>query len=227
VHPPRRVTDRSKCLHYGARPAFASERLTITDRGKVAHRLKRPWPDGRTHLVLDPVAFLRRLAGIIPPPRHHLVRYAGVFAPRARLRAQVVSLAPGAAARPAPARSARTAAAAQPGASTALLSGRRPTTRLPWADLLRRVFAHDVLACPCGGRRRVLCFITDATVVAAILSALGLATTVRTFAAARAPPSIAEAARQPSPDPTLDRDLGHQSPDDVGDPPFHDHLDPA
>jgi len=28
-------------------------------------RLKRPWPDGRTELVLPPVAFLRRLCGII------------------------------------------------------------------------------------------------------------------------------------------------------------------
>jgi hypothetical protein len=29
------------------------------------HQLKRPWPEGRTHLVLEPVAFLRRLVGII------------------------------------------------------------------------------------------------------------------------------------------------------------------
>ncbi|TMQ03422.1 MAG: hypothetical protein E6J90_21730 [Deltaproteobacteria bacterium] len=43
--------------------------------------LKRPWPDRRTHLVLEPVAFLRRLVGIIPPPRRHLVRYAGEFGP--------------------------------------------------------------------------------------------------------------------------------------------------
>jgi hypothetical protein len=31
--------------------------------------LKRPWPDGRTELVLPPVAFLRTLCGTIPPPR--------------------------------------------------------------------------------------------------------------------------------------------------------------
>lgn len=29
---------------------------------------------------------------------------------------------------------------------------------LPWADLLRRVFAEDVLCCPCGGRRSVAAF---------------------------------------------------------------------
>jgi hypothetical protein len=34
--------------------------------------------------VLEPVAFLRRLVGIIPPPRRHLVRYAGVFGPAKR-----------------------------------------------------------------------------------------------------------------------------------------------
>lgn len=155
----------------------------------MAYRLKRPWPDGRTDLVLAPVAFLRRLAGIIPPPRHHLVRYAGVFAPRARLRARVVALAPRARARAGPARAASIGGAVDPDASAAPRpwSRQRPG-RLRWADLLRRVFAHDVLACPCGGRRRVLCFITDRTVVGAILIAVGLATTDESFAAARAPP---------------------------------------
>ena len=45
------------------------ERLAWTAEGLIAYRLKRPWPDGRTHLVLPPVAFLRRLCGTIPPPR--------------------------------------------------------------------------------------------------------------------------------------------------------------
>jgi len=39
--------------------------LAWTD-GRIAYRLKRPWPDGRTELVMPPVAFLRRLSGIIP-----------------------------------------------------------------------------------------------------------------------------------------------------------------
>jgi hypothetical protein len=33
--------------------------------------------------------------------------------------------------------------------------------RIPWAELLRRVFAADVLACPCGGRRRVIAIVVD------------------------------------------------------------------
>jgi len=36
----------------------------------------------RGHLMLGPVAFLRRWVGSIPPPRRHLGRYAGVFGPR-------------------------------------------------------------------------------------------------------------------------------------------------
>ena len=44
-----------------------------------------------------------------------------------------------------------------------------------WADLLRRVFALDILACPdCGGRLRLLATIEDRAVVEKILTYLGL-----------------------------------------------------
>ena len=55
-----------RLCRYGARPAFAHERLAWTADGRISYQLKRPWPDGRTHLVLEPVAFLRRLVAIIP-----------------------------------------------------------------------------------------------------------------------------------------------------------------
>jgi uncharacterized protein YbaR (Trm112 family) len=52
-------------------------------------------------------------------------------------------------------------------------SGLRPHT--PWAELLRRVFQIDVLACPeCGGRLRLLATIEDPAVVKKILSHLGI-----------------------------------------------------
>jgi hypothetical protein len=35
--------------------------------------------DGTTHIVLDPLDFLVRLAALVPPPRVHLTRYHGVF----------------------------------------------------------------------------------------------------------------------------------------------------
>jgi hypothetical protein len=51
-----------------------------------------------------------------------------------------------------------------------------PPRRWRWAELLRRVFAVDVLACPsCGGRMRVIATIDDPEVVQRILTHLDLA----------------------------------------------------
>jgi len=43
-----------RLARYGARPAFAHDRLTWTSDGRISCQLKRPWPDGRTHLVTEP-----------------------------------------------------------------------------------------------------------------------------------------------------------------------------
>ena len=51
-----------RLCRYGTRPAFAQERLAWTADGQIAYRLKRPWPDGRTELVLPPVAVQRTRA---------------------------------------------------------------------------------------------------------------------------------------------------------------------
>ncbi len=48
--------------------------------------------------------------------------------------------------------------------------------RVPWAHLLQKVFAVDVLACPeCGGRLEVIAFITQPSVEKQMLDHLGLA----------------------------------------------------
>lgn len=66
---------------------MASERLALTSSGQVRYALKTPYRDGTTHLVLEPLELLARLAALVPPPRMHLTRYHGVFAPHSRLRA--------------------------------------------------------------------------------------------------------------------------------------------
>ena len=167
-----------RLCRYGARPAFAHKRLAWTAEGRISYQLKRPWPDGRTHLVLEPVAFLRRLCGIIPPPRRHLVRYAGVFGPASKLRAKLRALVPAA---PSDDATASNCAATTP-------AGGHRTRRLPWAELLRRVFADDVLRCPCGGRRSVVAIVIVPAIARAVLAALGLPAEPATFAPARAPP---------------------------------------
>ena len=61
--------------------------------------------------------------------------------------------------------------------------------RLPWAVLLARTFAVDVLMCPrCGAPRRLIAVITDPRVVRSILERLGLPPEPPPRAPARAPP---------------------------------------
>ncbi|WP_222595369.1 transposase, partial [Corallococcus exiguus] len=71
---------------YGARGALALERLSRAEDGRIAYRMKRPLPDGTTHLLLTGLELLRRLASLVPPPRANLTRFHGVFAPGAKLR---------------------------------------------------------------------------------------------------------------------------------------------
>ena len=128
--------------------------------------------------MLEPVAFLRRLVGIIPPPRRHLVRYAGIFGPASNARAQAQTLVP-------------VPVTEDPAAHTTCPGPPNPgpprAHRVPWADLLRRVFAQDVLACPCGGRRTIVAFVAESTRARSLLVALGLPADPATFAPARDP----------------------------------------
>jgi hypothetical protein len=60
-----------------------------------------------------------------------------------------------------------------------------------WADLLRRIFAVDVLACTqCGGRLRLIATVEEPAIVDRILRHLGLPTDVPVLLPARPPPAV-------------------------------------
>lgn len=86
---------------YITRPALSDERVQINAAGQVELKLKTPWRDGTTHLVLrrdanspvdclrqpkgpsfararparlSPLEFMQRLAALVPRPRLHLIR---------------------------------------------------------------------------------------------------------------------------------------------------------
>ena len=65
------------------RPALANERVQTNTAGQVVLKLKTPWRDGTTHLVMSPLEFMQRLAALVPRPRLHLIRFHGVLAPNA------------------------------------------------------------------------------------------------------------------------------------------------
>lgn len=76
---------------YLLRPPVAGERLQVTGDGQVCLSLPHPWRDGTTAFVFDPVAFLGRLAVLVPRPRVNLVLYYGVLGARAAWRRDVVA----------------------------------------------------------------------------------------------------------------------------------------
>ena len=140
---------------YLLRPPVAQDRLRLTGDGRIRLRLKTPWADGTRHLLFEPLEFLEKLAALIPRAHVNLVLYHGVLASHARWRPRVVLPEHS---DPSP-----------PGlASTPDASGGSPPAPQPrprhwaWAQLMRRAFGVDVLACPrCAGRLRLVATVDD------------------------------------------------------------------
>jgi hypothetical protein len=79
-----------KLCRYITRPAIANERLSINEHGQVTYKFKQPLRNGSTHVVLDPLDFIARLAALVPRPRLNLTRFHEVFAPNCKYRPHVV-----------------------------------------------------------------------------------------------------------------------------------------
>ena len=100
---------------------------------------------------------MARLAALVPPPRMHLTRYHGVFAPHSRLRAAITPAGRGA------------------GGKGAKPDGEAPAVpkhvAMSWAQRLKRVFAIEIDTCArCQGRLRVIASIEEPEVIARILA---------------------------------------------------------
>jgi len=119
------------------RPPVATEHVTFTPDGLVCIALEKPFRDGTVAVEMDPLSLLCRLAAAVPTPRQHTVRYAGVLAPAATWRPLVIpspiddepedELEPNPAPLPHP---------------------RHRCRYRPWAELLRRTFAHLINCTP-------------------------------------------------------------------------------
>jgi hypothetical protein len=150
---------------YLLRPRVAQERLRRMGDDRILLTLKTPWADGTRHLIFAPMELLEKLAALTPRPRINLILYHGVLAPHARWRARVVAYGalPGTA-----------ATAPNLGGDSGDDGASPPQPRhWAWANLMRRAFDLDVLACPrCGGRLRLLGTIEDPVAIRAILDHL-------------------------------------------------------
>ena len=196
-----------RLCQYLLRPPLAQARIERLADGRVLYTLTHPWTDGTRQLLLQPLELLEKLAVLVPRPHINLVLYHGVLAAHARDRAETVRTArppPDAAVACPASASERTAqpiemtAPAVPACSEPAMPVEKdpattpPRRRWAWADLLRRVFAIDVLACACGGRLRLIATIEDPPVVQRILLHLGLPSELPALYPARPPPGAGE-----------------------------------
>ena len=152
---------------YITRPALSDERVQLNAAGQVELKLKTPWRDGTTHLVMSPLEFMQRLAALVPRPRLHLIRFHGVLAPNAKLRPLVVPQGPQVQEAPSEA-----AAAAE----CEVESLQAWPNRISWARLLKRVFDIDMQRCPncSAGELKIIAAILEWPVIEKILTHLGL-----------------------------------------------------
>jgi hypothetical protein len=130
-----------------SRPPIAVERLALTSTGRVRYQLKAAYRDGTT------------LAALVPPPRMHLTRFHGVFAPHSQLRAAVMPAHRGVGGK------------ADPANSDQPITSRH--VAMTWAQRLKRVFGIEINTCTrCGGKLKVIASIEEPEVIARILAHL-------------------------------------------------------
>jgi len=125
------------------------------------HRMERIGGLG----AVAPLQFMPRLAALVQRLRLPLIRFHGVLATNAKLRALVIPAGPDH-----EAEAASACTSPEPGCA------HRRAARLSWARLLKRVFALDLEHCPhCGGALKILAAIVEPPVIERILTHLGLA----------------------------------------------------
>lgn len=160
-----------RLVRYLLRPPLSLKRLSLRDDGAVVYRLQRPDRRGRTAMVMSPLEFLARMAAILPAPRLALRRQLGVFSSGCPDRRKVM---------PAPAER-----------QSCHLAQSAPT-RIPWAELLRRVWDLDALRCErCGGRMKPVALIQDLAEADRYLRQTGQYTPLPAAARSRGPPAVA------------------------------------
>jgi hypothetical protein len=140
---------------YITRPVLGMDALRKLDGGSLVMETPPDPKSGATSITLDELEWIHRITCHIPDPGRHCQRFCGANSNRGRI------------------------SKAAPGDETAAL----PAARLPTKDnsdgsrevrstsarLIKKIFEADPLLCTCGGRMRIVSFITDPHVVDRIL----------------------------------------------------------
>jgi hypothetical protein len=139
-----------RLCRYTARPAVAESRLSYNSEGSILYELKKPFRDGSTHVKFSKLEFMEKIMCLIPPPRHHLIRFHGVLAPNSSWRSSIVL-------------------------KKKVRKKEVNVYWIPWAELLRRTFEVDSLACgKCKHTMRVISVVLDPKIIQKIMKSLGI-----------------------------------------------------
>jgi hypothetical protein len=158
-----------KLIQYMARPALSDDRIEIVAKDRVRIKLKTPWRDGCTHIEMSGLEFMEKLVALIPLSRFHLVRYFGILASAAKNRSKVIP---------------STENTTPPKTGKGLARGRK--RYIPWAELLKKIFAIDVMKCSkCGAKLAIDGVVEDYKSIRLILECMGKSADPPTIAPAR------------------------------------------
>ena len=148
---------------YMVRPVMAMERLLFLEReGKVGYRHGQ---NGAELETMDYLEFIARVTSHIPDKGQVMVRYYGLYANAHRGKVRKADRVPG--------------------ALGMIEEEPRPVPSKGWAEMIRKVYEVDPLVCPkCGGRMKIVAFLTKYAVVDRIIRHLEL-----TFVAEKPPPA--------------------------------------
>ncbi|MBB5015595.1 hypothetical protein HNQ58_001499 [Rehaibacterium terrae] len=110
-------------------------------------------------MAFEPVEFISKLAALIPPPRAHLTRFHGIFAPNANLRAQLT-----------PAHRGKGCNAASEATNPDDRTPDEKRRAMTWAQRLKRVFGIDMETCVhCGSQVKIVASVEEPQAIRAIL----------------------------------------------------------
>ena len=180
IHAATRIeaSDREGVEHlcrYVHRPPLSTDRLKEMKDGRLYYQFKRPWKDGRKGIFFDGADLIERLVALIPTPYKNIVRYHGAFAPRSNLRDWITR---GAQFWETVDRIPTFLQQDQDTLPVVNVKKKKPLKKSHrkikrwrlWAELLKKVFAIDVLSCPhCGLRMQRISFIFDYVAIKSLL----------------------------------------------------------
>jgi hypothetical protein len=149
------ITSIESQARYITRPVLAMDALHRLDDGSLVLKTTPDPRTGATSIELDALEWIHRITSHIPDPGRHCQRFYGAYSNRGRIRAG-----------PGEAETVSAPAAKLFKSDNADCSREARST---WARLIRKIFEADPLLCSCGGRMRIVSFITDPRVVDRIL----------------------------------------------------------